>query len=274
MHFYVHLVDTKFTKWSNFVREAWLIKEKWNKPSCLKPPMNADARRCSAPLTGVNRRASAVPYPRRYEVCSLRLAMLPEERLFEEKSGAAFDAFAKQLQHDLAAPGTRLNIGRKIAGVEKALAVHGNDNVPNLDSGSGGGHLVLDRGDQQSCLPRYLQVIGELRRQSHYLNPDSRVVLLDRSPGRFKIGNFPLHTGVRKGDLVGKLEDDGSMIFLRLSVFYHRRDTHGVACADHFQLDPGSRMGLLHEPDELKRISNRRAVPFHQHVFGKQSRLL
>src|SRR5438034_5108076 len=71
---YVHLVDTKFTKWSNFVREAWLIKEKWNKPSCLKPPMNADARRCSAPLTGVNRRASAVPYPRRYEVCSLPLA--------------------------------------------------------------------------------------------------------------------------------------------------------------------------------------------------------
>src|SRR5438552_18280091 len=103
---YVHLVDTKFTKWSNFVREAWLIKEKWNKPSCLKPPMNADARRCSAPLTGVNRRASAVPYPRRYEVCSLRLAMLPEKRLFEEKCGAAFDAFAKHLQQNLAAPGT------------------------------------------------------------------------------------------------------------------------------------------------------------------------
>src|SRR2546429_9648225 len=57
---YVHLVDTKFTKWSNFVREAWLIKEKWNKRSCLTPPMNADARRCSAPLIGVNRRASAV----------------------------------------------------------------------------------------------------------------------------------------------------------------------------------------------------------------------
>src|SRR6266516_4656457 len=36
--------------------------------------MNADARRCSAPLTGVNRRASAVPYPRRYEVCSLLVA--------------------------------------------------------------------------------------------------------------------------------------------------------------------------------------------------------
>src|SRR5438093_10424115 len=53
---YVHLVDTKFTKWSNFVREAWLIKEKWNKRSCLKPPMNADARRCSAPLIGVHRR--------------------------------------------------------------------------------------------------------------------------------------------------------------------------------------------------------------------------
>src|SRR6266581_3244844 len=53
---YVHLVDTKFTKWSNFVREAWLIKEKWNKRSCLKPPMNADARRCSAPLIGVDRR--------------------------------------------------------------------------------------------------------------------------------------------------------------------------------------------------------------------------
>src|SRR5881275_2482914 len=59
---YVHLLDTKFTKWSNFVREAWLIKEKWNKRSCLKPPMNADARRCSTPLIGVNRRASAVPY--------------------------------------------------------------------------------------------------------------------------------------------------------------------------------------------------------------------
>src|SRR5881396_3625802 len=53
---YVHLVDTKFTKWSNFVREAWFIKEKWNKRSCLKPPMNADARRCSAPLIGVHRR--------------------------------------------------------------------------------------------------------------------------------------------------------------------------------------------------------------------------
>src|SRR5437667_5093413 len=68
---YVHLVDTKFTKWSNFVREAWLMKEKWNKRSCLKPPMNADARRCSAPLIGVDRRASAGPYPRRNEVCSL-----------------------------------------------------------------------------------------------------------------------------------------------------------------------------------------------------------
>src|SRR5437762_4197210 len=60
MHFYVHLVDTKFTKWSNFVREAWLIKEKWNKRSCLKPPMNADARRCSAPLIGVHRRFPTV----------------------------------------------------------------------------------------------------------------------------------------------------------------------------------------------------------------------
>src|SRR5437667_12378249 len=68
------LVRTKFTKWSNFVREAWLIKEKWNKRSCLKPPMNADARRCSAPLIGVDRRASAVPYPPRYEVCSLGIA--------------------------------------------------------------------------------------------------------------------------------------------------------------------------------------------------------
>jgi hypothetical protein len=37
-----------------------------NKGSCLKPPMNADARRCSAPLIGVNWRASAVPQPRRY----------------------------------------------------------------------------------------------------------------------------------------------------------------------------------------------------------------
>jgi len=67
-------VDTKFTKWSNFVREAWLIKEKWNKRSCLKPPMNADARRCSAPLIGVDRRSSAVPYPRRYEVARYVLA--------------------------------------------------------------------------------------------------------------------------------------------------------------------------------------------------------
>ena len=65
---YSLLVRTKFTKWSNFVREAWLIKEKWNKRSCLKPPMNADARRCSVRLIGVHRRASAVPYPRRYEV--------------------------------------------------------------------------------------------------------------------------------------------------------------------------------------------------------------
>src|SRR5437016_6661933 len=71
------LVRTKFTKWSNFVREAWLIKEKWNKRSCLKPPMNADARRCSAPLIGVDRRPSAVPYPRRYEVCSLFIASEP-----------------------------------------------------------------------------------------------------------------------------------------------------------------------------------------------------
>ena len=39
-----------------------------DKRSCLKPPMNADARRCSAPLIGVNRRASAVPCPRQYEV--------------------------------------------------------------------------------------------------------------------------------------------------------------------------------------------------------------
>src|SRR5438046_8611645 len=51
-------------------------KREWNKRSCLKPPMNADARRCSAPLIGVDRRASAVPYPRRYEVCSLLLAPL------------------------------------------------------------------------------------------------------------------------------------------------------------------------------------------------------
>src|SRR5439155_6253026 len=48
-----------------------MIKEKWNKRSCLKPAMNADARRCSAPLIGVNRRASAVPCAGRYEVCSL-----------------------------------------------------------------------------------------------------------------------------------------------------------------------------------------------------------
>src|SRR5439155_676340 len=42
--------------------------------NATKPPMNADARRCSAPLIGVDRRASAVPYPRRYEVCSLLIA--------------------------------------------------------------------------------------------------------------------------------------------------------------------------------------------------------
>src|SRR5947209_14994699 len=76
------LVRTKFTKWSNFVREAWLIKEKWNKRSCLKPPMNADARRCSAPLIGVNRRESAVPYPRRYEVYSLLIASEPHTQPF------------------------------------------------------------------------------------------------------------------------------------------------------------------------------------------------
>src|SRR5437764_13847700 len=56
-----------------------MIKEKWNKRSCL----NADARRCSAPLIGVDRRASAVPYPRRYEVCSLSIARtLPTGRPF------------------------------------------------------------------------------------------------------------------------------------------------------------------------------------------------
>src|SRR2546430_15786062 len=62
---YVHLVDTKFTKWSNFVREAWLIKEKWNKRSCLEPLMNADARRCSARLIGVDPRSSAGSLPPR-----------------------------------------------------------------------------------------------------------------------------------------------------------------------------------------------------------------
>ena len=83
------MVDTKFTKWSNFVREAWLIEEKWNKRSCLKPPMNADAGRCSAPLIGVDRRASAVPYPRRYEVCSLSLAVEPRLRREVPKRPAA-----------------------------------------------------------------------------------------------------------------------------------------------------------------------------------------
>src|SRR5437867_12284391 len=88
----VHLVDTKFTNRSNFVREAWLIKEKWNKRSCLKPPMNADARRCSAPLIGVDRRPSAVPYPRRYEVCSLSPASALQTRRtkLDEKTLTSF----------------------------------------------------------------------------------------------------------------------------------------------------------------------------------------
>src|SRR5205814_1309926 len=55
----------------NRFREGWLIKENWNKRSWLKPPMNADARGCPAPLIGVNRRASAVAYPRRYEAPSI-----------------------------------------------------------------------------------------------------------------------------------------------------------------------------------------------------------
>src|SRR5437016_6309069 len=46
----------QFTNWSNFVREAWLIKEKSNKRSCLKPPIDADERGCSLPFIGVNRR--------------------------------------------------------------------------------------------------------------------------------------------------------------------------------------------------------------------------
>ena len=37
--------------------------------------MNADARRCSVRLIGVNRRVSAVPYPRRYEGPSLSLGL-------------------------------------------------------------------------------------------------------------------------------------------------------------------------------------------------------
>src|SRR5213592_4925763 len=42
--------------------------------------MNADARRCSAPLIGVDWRPLAVPYPRRYEVCSLSLACALQTR--------------------------------------------------------------------------------------------------------------------------------------------------------------------------------------------------
>ena len=39
--------------------------------------MNADARGRSAPLIGVHRRASAVPYPRRYEARSLDIVSDP-----------------------------------------------------------------------------------------------------------------------------------------------------------------------------------------------------
>src|SRR5437867_2818766 len=70
------------------------MKEKWNKRSCLKPPMNADARRCSAPLIGVDRRASAVPYPRRYEVCSLLIKRL--EHTSERARRPCHDGFVAQ----------------------------------------------------------------------------------------------------------------------------------------------------------------------------------
>src|SRR5207247_4945520 len=68
----------RFTNWSNFAREAWLIKEKSNKRSCLKPPIDADERGCSLPFIGANRGESAVPYPRRYEASSLRVASEPQ----------------------------------------------------------------------------------------------------------------------------------------------------------------------------------------------------
>ena len=47
-------MDTKFTKWSNFVREAWLIKEKWNKLF-----ETADERGCTPMFGAAHRRGSA-----------------------------------------------------------------------------------------------------------------------------------------------------------------------------------------------------------------------
>src|SRR5881392_1243816 len=64
----------KVHKMVKFRPRGMVDKREMEQAQLLKPPMNADARRCSAPLIGVDRRASAVPYPRRYEVCSLGIA--------------------------------------------------------------------------------------------------------------------------------------------------------------------------------------------------------
>jgi len=56
----VHLVVAKFTNWSNFVREAWLLikekREKWNKRSCFE---TSDERGCTPMFGAAHRRESA-----------------------------------------------------------------------------------------------------------------------------------------------------------------------------------------------------------------------
>ena len=61
-----YLVVAKFTNWSNFVREAWLIDKREMEQAQLLG--TADERGCTPMFGAAHRRASAVPYPRRYEV--------------------------------------------------------------------------------------------------------------------------------------------------------------------------------------------------------------
>src|SRR5213083_959933 len=65
----------KFTNWSNFVREAWLIDKREMEQAQLFG--TADERGCTPMFGAAHRRASAVSYPRRYEVCSLFIASDP-----------------------------------------------------------------------------------------------------------------------------------------------------------------------------------------------------
>src|SRR6266704_6853508 len=71
----VLLGGRQVTNWSNFVREAWLIDKREMEQAQLFE--TADERGCTPMFGAGHRRASAVPYPRRYEVCSLFIARDP-----------------------------------------------------------------------------------------------------------------------------------------------------------------------------------------------------